>query len=310
MALYILRRLAGAVVVIWAVITLTFALMHAIPGGPFTEEKKLPKQVLIQVEARYHLNDPILKQYTDYMKNVITFDLGPSYQYMGRTVTDIVLEAFPISAQLGLGALVVAIVCGVGAGIVSALRPNSWIDYLVTFFSTLGISVPSFITGILLAFVFGTYLHLFPAALWKGPSYMVLPVITLAAQPTGFLARLTRAGMLEVLQSDYIKTARALGLSTTKIIFTHALGNAILPVVTYIGPLAAALMTGSFIVESIFAIPGLGSYFVTSIYNRDYTLTLGITVFYSILVVLFNLAVDLVYPLIDPRLQLTDKEEH
>lgn len=308
MGVYILRRLTGAVVVIWAVITLTFVLMHTIPGGPFTAEKKLPKEVMAQVEARYHLNDPILKQYEDYMKNVVTFDLGPSYQYMGRSVNDIIAEAFPISAKLGFGALMVALVLGIGAGIAGALKPNSWIDYGVTFLSTLGISVPSFITGTLLAFIFGIYLQILPAALWRGPSYMVLPVITLAAQPMAVLARLTRAGMLDVLRSDYIKTARAKGLSTTRIIFGHALGNAILPVVTYIGPLAAALLTGSFIVETIFAIPGLGSYFVTSIYNRDYTLTLGITVFYSILVVLFNLTVDLVYPLLDPRLSLSDEE--
>lgn len=307
MGKYILQRLVGAFFVIWAVATLTFVLMHAIPGGPFTEEKKLPPAVMAQVEARYHLNDPLWKQYTDYMDNLVHFDLGPSYQYAGRSVNDIIEEAFPISAQLGLGALILAIVGGITAGIASALRPNSWIDYLVTLGSTFGISVPSFITGALLAYVFGYYLHWLPAALWRGPTYMVLPILTLSAQPMAFLARLTRAGLIDVLHSDYIRTARAKGLSTTKIIIKHALGNGILPVITYIGPLAAALMTGSFIVETIFAIPGLGSYFVTSIYNRDYTLTLGVTVFYSCLVVLFNLAVDLVYPMIDPRVDIDGK---
>ncbi len=305
---YILRRTGGAIIVIWAVITITFLLLRAIPGGPFTEEKKLPPEVLVQVEARYHLQDPLWKQYTDYLANIASFDLGPSYQYAGRSVNDIIAEAFPVSAQLGLGALIVSLVVGIMAGVISALRPNSWVDYGVTVLSTLGISVPSFITGALLAFVFGYYLHLLPAALWRGPTYMILPIITLASQPTGFLARLTRAGMIEALQSDYIKTAKAKGVPMPIILFKHALGNAILPVVTYVGPLTAALLTGSFIVESIFALPGLGGYFVNSIYNRDYTLTLGITVFYSILVVLFNLMVDIAYPLIDPRVMIGEKE--
>lgn len=308
MGRYILRRIAGALVVIWAVTTLTFLLMRAIPGGPFTAEKKLPKDVLIQVEARYHLNDPLWKQYTDYMTNILHFDLGPSYQYEGRQINDIIAESFPVSAQLGIGALVVALIGGVTAGIISALRPNSWVDYLVTFGSTLGISVPSFIKAALLAYVFAYTLHWLPAALWRGPSYMVLPILTLSAQPMAFLARLTRAGLLEVLKSDYIRTARAKGLSTTEIVLKHALGNAILPVVTYIGPLAAGLLTGSFVVETIFAIPGLGSYFVTSIYNRDYTLTLGVTIFYSALIVCFNLLVDVVYPLIDPRVNLDGED--
>lgn len=306
---YIIKRLIGAVVVMWAIITITFLLMHAIPGGPFTEEKKLPPQIKASIEATYHLDRPEWEQYTEYMGHVVHLDLGPSYKYIGRSVNDIIGESFPVSAELGFGALVVALIGGVLAGVISALRPNSWIDYLVTLFSTLGISVPTFIIGAVLVYWFGFIWPIFPVALWKGPEYMILPVLTLAAQPMAFIARLTRATMIDVLQQEYIRTARAKGLSTAAIIWRHGLGNAILPVITYIGPLAAALFTGSFIVETIFAIPGLGKYFVTSIYNRDYTVILGVTMFYSALVVGFNLLVDLIYPLIDPRVTMGKERE-
>lgn len=306
---YIIKRLIGAVVVMWAIISITFLLMHAIPGGPFTAEKKLPPQIKASIEATYHLDKPIWEQYTEYMEHVAHFDLGPSYKYIGRSVNDIIGESFPVSAELGFGALVVALIGGIIAGIISALRPNSWIDYLVTIFSTLGISVPTFIIGAVLVYWFGFVWPIFPVALWKGPEYMILPILTLAAQPMAFIARLTRATMIDVLQQEYIRTARAKGLRTATIIWRHGLGNAILPVITYIGPLAAALFTGSFIVETIFAIPGLGKYFVTSIYNRDYTVILGVTMFYSALVVGFNLLVDLIYPLVDPRVTLGKERE-
>lgn len=254
------------------------------------------------------MNDPVWVQYTDYMKHVVQFDLGPSYKYLGRSVNDIIGESFPVSAQLGLGALVFAVIGGVAAGIGSALKPNTWLDYIITFGSTLGISVPTFIIGALLVYWLGFVWPIFPVALWKGPAYMVLPILTLGAQPMAFIARLTRSTMLDVLQQEYIKTARAKGLSNWDIIMKHALGNAILPVLTYLGPLAAALLTGSFIVETIFAIPGLGKYFVTSIYNRDYTVILGVTIFYSALVVGFNLLVDLLYPLVDPRVTMEEED--
>ncbi len=306
---YIIKRLIGAIVVMWSIITITFLLMHAIPGGPFTAEKKLPPQIKASIEATYHLDKPVWEQYTEYMGHVAQLDLGPSYKYLGRSVNDIIGESFPVSAELGFGALVVALIGGVLAGVISALRPNSWLDYLVTIFSTLGISVPTFIIGAVLVYWLGFVWPVFPVALWKGPEYMILPILTLAAQPMAFIARLTRATMIDVLQQEYIRTARAKGLSTARIIWHHALGNAILPVITYIGPLAAALFTGSFIVETIFAIPGLGKYFVTSIYNRDYTVILGVTMFYSALVVGFNLLVDLVYPLIDPRVTMGKERE-
>lgn len=301
MTRYVFRRLGGAIIVLWIIITVTFALMHAIPGGPFTTEKKLPPQVKASIEAKYHLDDPVWKQYGDYLGGVITGDLGPSYKYEGRSVNDIISDAFPISAQLGLLSLMVAVVGGIAAGAISAMRPNGIVDYAVTILSTIGISVPTFIIGAVFVYVVGFELGWFPVALWRGPSYMVLPVLTLAAQPMAFIARLTRSGLLDVYQQEYIRTARAKGLSSWTILTRHALGNAILPVITYLGPLAASLLTGSFIVETIFAIPGLGQYFVTSIYNRDYTVILGITIFYSALVVFLNILVDMIYPLIDPR---------
>lgn len=301
MTRYVFRRLGGAIIILWVIITVTFALMHAIPGGPFTTEKKLPPQVKASIEAKYHLDDPVWKQYGDYLGGVITGDLGPSFKYEGRSVNDIIGDAFPISAQLGLLSLVVAIVGGITAGAISAMRPNSIVDYAVTVLSTIGISVPTFIIGAVLVYIVGFELGWFPVALWRGPSYMVLPVLTLAAQPMAFIARLTRSGLLDVYQQEYIRTARAKGLGSWTILTRHALGNAILPVITYLGLLAASLLTGSFIVETIFAIPGLGQYFVTSIYNRDYTVILGITIFYSALVVFLNILVDMIYPLIDPR---------
>lgn len=307
MARYVLRRIGSALVILWVIISITFVLMHAIPGGPFTSEKKLPPQVKASIEAKYHLDDPLWKQYTDYIGSIVTGDLGPSYKYEGRSVNDIIGEAFPISAQLGLLALCVAVVGGIAAGAISAMRPNGMIDYAITFISTLGISVPTFIIGAVLVYVVGFEMALLPVALWRGPSYMILPVLTLAAQPMAFIARLTRSGLLDVYQQEYIRTARAKGLGSWTILFSHALGNAILPVITYVGPLAAGLLTGSFIVETIFAIPGLGQYFVTSIYNRDYTVILGVTVFYSTLIVVLNIIVDMIYPIIDPRVT-TEKE--
>ena len=307
MARYVLRRIGSAFVILWVIISITFVLMHAIPGGPFTSEKKLPPQVKASIEAKYHLDDPLWKQYADYIGGVVTGDLGTSYKYEGRSVNDIIGESFPVSAQLGLLALCVAVVGGITAGAISAMRPNGIIDYAITFVSTLGISVPTFIIGAVLVYVVGFELGWLPVAMWRGPSYMILPVLTLAAQPMAFIARLTRSGLLDVYQQEYIRTARAKGLGAWNILIRHALGNAILPVITYIGPLAASLLTGSFIVETIFAIPGLGQYFVTSIYNRDYTVILGVTVFYSTLIVVLNIIVDMIYPIIDPRVT-TEKE--
>lgn len=307
--MYLAKRLAGACVVLWAIITITFGLMHAIPGGPFTQEKKLPPAVMATVEARYHLDEPLWSQYVDYVRHAAVLDLGPSYKYPGKTVNDIIAETFPVSAQLGLISLFLAIGTGVLAGMAAAWYKNTWIDYTMMVGATLGVSVPSFILAAVLIQLFAFTWPILPAALWKGPAYVILPALALAAQPTAFIMRLTRSSLLDALGQDYIRTARSRGISTRSLICHHALRNALLPVVSYIGPLAAALMTGSFIVETIFAIPGLGRHFVTSIYNRDYTVILGITIFYSFLIMMMNLLIDVIYPLLDPRITMDGKKE-
>lgn len=304
-----LNRIFSSLVVLLAIISITFLLMHAIPGGPFTSEKSIPPAIRKNIEERYRLNDPLWQQYVDYLNHLARFDLGPSFKYEGRTVNAIIRESFPVSFQLGVVSIGLAILLGIPAGAVAALRQNKWPDYATMFFATLGVSVPSFVLATLLIYTFAIKLQLLPAAMWGGAAYAVLPALALAGQPTAFIARLTRSSMLEVLAQDYIKTARAKGLSQTVILYRHALKNALIPVVTYVGPMAASILTGSFIIENIFAIPGLGRHFVTSIYNRDYTVILGVTVFYSVLIIGLNLAVDLIYPFLDPRIKLDGKQE-
>lgn len=306
---YMANRIFSSLFVLLAIITITFFLMHAIPGGPFTNEKNIPAAVLKNVEEHYRLNDPLWKQYTDYLANLSHLDLGPSFKYAGRSVNDIICESFPVSFQLGMVSIMLAILLGIPAGAVAALRQNKWQDYATMLFATIGVSVPSFVLATVLVYIFAIKLAILPAAMWDGAEYMVMPALALAAYPTAFIARLTRSSMLEVLAQDYIKTARAKGLPQMVILYRHALKNALIPVVTYIGPMAASVLTGSFIIENIFAIPGLGRHFVTSIYNRDYTVILGVTVFYSVLVIGLNLLVDLIYPLLDPRIKLDGKRE-
>jgi oligopeptide transport system permease protein len=304
MLAYFMKRLIGACVVLWVIITITFGLMHAIPGGPFTQEKKLPPAVMATVEARYHLDESLWNQYVDYVEHAAVLDLGPSYKYPGKTVNDIIAETMPVSAELGLVSLLLAIGVGVFSGMVAAWYKNTWIDYGMMVGATLGVSVPSFILAAVLIQLFAFTWPILPAAMWKGPAYVILPALALAAQPTAFIMRLTRSSILEALGQDYIRTARSRGVGTRTLLCRHALRNALLPVISYIGPLTAALLTGSFIVETIFAIPGLGRHFVTSIYNRDYTVILGITIFYSFLIMVMNLLIDVIYPLLDPRITL------
>lgn len=306
----IVGRILSMVLVLWVIITVTFVLMHAIPGGPFTAEKALPEAVMKNIEARYRLNDPLPKQYVDYWANLLQGDLGPSFKYESRTVNEIIAEGFPVSAELGLIAVSFSVLIGVPAGMAGALYQNRWPDHLVMLLATVGISVPSFILATVLIYIFALWLQLLPAAMWGSPEYVILPALALAGMPTAFIARLTRSSMLEVLAQDYIRTARAKGIAPFKILWLHALKNALLPVVTYLGPMIAAIFTGSFVIESIFAIPGLGRHFVTSIYNRDYTVILGITVFYSALLVLMNFLVDLAYLWLDPRIKMDGEDQH
>ncbi|OPL11088.1 MAG: peptide ABC transporter permease [Firmicutes bacterium ML8_F2] len=306
---YLIRRLLSALFAIWVVITVTFIFMHLIPGGPFQTEKAIPEAIKENIEARYKLDQPLHIQYLDYLGNVARGDLGPSYKYRGQTVNDIISERFPVSLQLGTLTFVIAIVLGVGAGIVAALYQGRTPDYITMFFSTIGISVPSFILGTLLMYVFAFRLGLLPAAMWGTPQHVIMPAVALAGLPTAFIARLTRSSMLDVLNQDYMRTALAKGLPRLRMILVHAVKNAIIPVITYSGPLLAAILTGSFIVENIFAVPGLGKHFVTSIYNRDYTVILGLTIFYSTLLIGLNMFVDFAYTLVDPRIKLMGSKE-
>jgi oligopeptide transport system permease protein len=305
---YLLNRIGSSLAAMLVIITVTFFLMHSIPGGPFTEEKAVPPEVAKNIEARYHFNDPLLKQYWDYLKKAAQLDLGPSFKYPGRTVNDLINDGFPISASIGIIAILVALGLGIPAGILSALRHNRWQDNLVMFVAIVGVSVPSFIMATLLQFIFAFKLRWLPAALWGTPKHIVLPVLALSALPLAFFARLIRSSMLEVLSQDYIRTARSKGLGEAAVVIGHVLKNALIPLITVLGPMIANLLTGTFIIERIFAIPGLGRHFVNSIYNRDYTVILGLTVFYALLLLAMNLAVDITYALIDPRIKLTRKE--
>ena len=305
---YIIKRIFNAFVVLWIVITITFFLMHAIPGGPFTAEKSLPPYVLHSIEERYKLNDPLYKQYGDYLCNLVQGDMGPSFKYPGRSVNDIIKDGFPVSFKLGIEAILIAIIIGIPAGILAGVKKDKWQDRAVNFFTTLGVAVPSFVVAALLIYVLSTKLHLLPAAMWNGWRYEIMPALALSGMPMSFIARLTRSSMLDILSQDYIKTARAKGLSWSKVLIKHALPNSLIPVVTYLGPMTASILTGSFVIETIFAIPGLGQYFVTSIYNRDYTVILGVTIFYSVIVIVLNMVVDLLYPLLDPRIKIGEEK--
>ena len=294
-------------ITLWFVVTITFFLMHSIPGGPFDlNEKALPPQVLEALNEKYHLNDPLYKQYFDYLKGVATFELGPSFSRPGITVNQLIEQGFPVSAKLGGLAALVVIGVGVPVGIISALKQNQWQDYLVTIFATLGVAVPGFVLGTLIVYVFSARMDVLPAYgldTWK---HYIGPVITLSGFSLAFVSRLTRSSLLEVMQQDYIRTARAKGLPELTVIFKHALKNSLIPVITYMGPMIAAIMTGSFVTEKIFAVPGMGRHFVESVGNRDYTVLLGTTIFYAAFAIFMIFLVDIAYGLIDPRIKLGD----
>jgi oligopeptide transport system permease protein len=308
MARYLLGRILSAIFVIWLVLTLTFFLMHAIPGGPFSSEKVLPPAVMENINARYHLDDPLSKQYVDYLSNMLHFNFGPTFRYEGRTVNDLFRDGLPKTAAVGLAATVMALIGGTVLGVIAALKQNKAPDYIATILATIGVSVPSFVIATFLQFYVGYKTHLFPPIGWGEPINLVLPAIALSAYPIAQITRLTRSSMLEVLNQDYIRTARAKGMPEYVIIFRHALRNALIPVVTFLGPFFAYILTGNFVVEYVFNIPGIGQFFVTSINNRDYPVILGTTVLFASLLVIFNLLVDIVYTLVDPRIKLTSRK--
>jgi oligopeptide transport system permease protein len=305
LAKYIGKRLLYMLLSLFVIITATFFLMRAAPGGPFTGEKKLPPEIEKNLNAYYGLDQPWYMQYFDYLVSIAQWDFGPSFKYKGQTVNDLISDGFPVSFVLGMEAIFLALAVGVFLGVIAALRHNKWPDYAAMVFAVLGISVPSFIMATFLQYVFAIKLGIFPVARWESFMHSILPAVALASTPTAFIARLTRSSMLEVLSNDYIRTAKAKGLSQQAIIFKHTLRNALMPVVSYMGPLSAGILTGSFIIEKIFGIPGLGSHFVLSISNRDYTVIMGVTVFYSILLLVSVFLVDIIYGLIDPRIKLT-----
>ncbi len=289
---------------LWCIITLTFFLMHIIPGDPFIGEQNVPAEVLRALHTHYDLDQPLHVQYWKYVKNLLQGNLGYSIIYHGRSVNQCIKEGFPISAVLGLQALLIAVPLGVLMGTWAALNKNKWQDTSTMILSTIGISVPSFVLSSLLQFIFCIQLHLLPVARWGSFEHTILPSIALAALPTAFVARLVRSNLIEVLKQDYIRTALAKGLPWFLTAFKHGLKNAIFPVIGYLGPLTSNILTGSFLIERIFAIPGLGQWMIHSIYNRDYPMIIGLTIFFSTLLILSMFIVDLVYTWIDPRLRI------
>lgn len=303
MTAYLIRRLLWLVPVLLFVAAVTFALMHSVPGGPWDRDKPLPPQAVEQLNRKYGLDRPLWEQFGRYLLGLPRGDLGVSYRQSDRPVTGIIGDGIKVSATLGGLAMLVAVAVGVPLGIVAALRRNGVLDYLSVSLATLGASTPNFVLGIILIVVFASTFHLLPTIGWGSWKQAIMPVIALSALPTAYLARITRASTLEVLQQDYVRTAWAKGLPARVVVLRHVARNALIPVLTLAGPLAAALITGSFIIESQFAIPGVGRSFVTAIFGRDYGVIMGVTLFYALVVAAANLAVDLAYAAADPRVR-------
>jgi ABC-type dipeptide/oligopeptide/nickel transport system permease component len=305
---YIGKRFVIMLATLWLIASLTFVLMHSIPGDPFTSEKKLPKATLENLKKEYNLDKPIPVQYLLYLKNLATFDLGISIKTPTRTVNEMIEDGFPNSAQLGVQALVIAVSAGILMGMVAAIYQSRVPDYIMMVLAVIGISVPNFVLGPLFQKYLGLEWEIFPIAGWGDFDQSILPSIALAFLPLALVTRLMRSSMLDVLGQDYIRTARAKGLSPFRVLSRHTLRNAIIPVVTIIGPLSIGILTGSFVIEKIFSIPGIGKYFVESVTNRDFSVIMGVTIFYAGLLIFMNFLVDLAYGLIDPRIKLGSKE--
>ena len=311
---YALRRLLGAVPTLFVIVTLTFFMMRAAPGGPFDANRRLPPEVEHNIEAAYHLDKPVWQQYLIYLDGLAHGDLGPSFKNKDYTVAQLIGIGLPVSAALGLWAMAIALALGTGTGVLAALKQNQWEDYSVMTLAMAGITIPTFVTAPVLTLIFGIYGVSFfghdislPVGGWNGGAWrnMVLPVTVLALPQIAVIARLIRGSLIEVLRANYIRTARAKGLSPARIVLRHALRAALLPLVSYLGPAVAAVLTGSLVVEEIFGIPGIGRYFVQGALNRDYTLVMGVVVCYAALIVLLNFLADIVYGLLDPRVRLT-----
>jgi len=304
MFMLIVKRALWAIPVVWMVATITFVMVRIVPGGPFDAEKNLPPEIVANIKAKYHLDKPVLEQYFLYLGRLAHGDLGVSYKYLNRTVNDILGDALPVSIQLGSLALTIAVIVGIPLGTVAAVRRGTFYDFSAIAFSTIGISVPSFLVGAVLIYTFGICFKILPVALWESGKHMILPALNLSFLPTAYVARLTRASMLEVLQKDWVRTARSKGLSSVRTIFKHVLRNSLIPVVTILGPITAMLITGSFTVEYIYAIPGMGRFFITAVINRDYDLIMATSLVFAIILIGTNTIVDLAYTVLDPRIRV------
>jgi len=298
---FFISRLLQAIPTLLIIATLTFFMTRFAPGGPFDSEKAIPEEIKVKLESHFGLNLPLFDQYLLYMKNLLSGDLGPSFKYVGWDVSELIGVAFPVSLGLGISALFIALLVGLPAGMVAALRKNTLWDYLPMGLAMVGICLPTFVLGPILIMIFSTKLNLLPALGWYSWSDLILPSLTLGLFYAAYIARLTRAGMLETLKQDYVRTARAKGASPSRVVIQHALRGGLLPVVTFLGPAFAGLVSGSFIIESIFFIPGLGKFFITAAFNRDYTMVLGTVLFYATLIIALNLLVDFLQAWLDPK---------
>jgi len=306
MSKYIIRRLLGLIPTLLIIITISFFIIRVAPGGPFDAERALPEQIKANIEAKYHLDESLIMQFGRYLFDVVRGDLGPSYKYQDHDVNFYIAQSLPNSLLLGVISLSIALVFGIGSGIISAVKQNSWIDYATMSIAVFGISIPLFVIGPVLMYIFAMRLQWLPTSGWITGEYgwgtIIMPAVTLAFPYFANIARLSRASMLEALRSDHVRTAKAKGLKNSVIIFKHVLKGALLPVVSYLGPAFAGIVTGSVVVEQIFRVPGLGKFFVQSSFNRDYTLIMGVVIVYSAILILMNFIVDIIYSLLDPRI--------
>ena len=300
---FIFKRLLGAIPTLFVIISISFFMIRMAPGGPFDQERQLPPEVIENLNKAYHLDKPLHEQFVMYLKGILQGDFGPSFQYKDYSVTELIAQGFPVSLKIGGIAIILASLIGIFLGSLAALRQNTRTDYMIMSFSMTGITIPSFVMAPLMSLFIGVYLRWLPVGGWGTAKHAVMTIIALALPQIAYIARLTRASMIEVLRSNYIRTAKAKGLSQSVILFRHAIKGALLPVISYLGPATAHIITGSVVVEKIFGIPGIGRFFVLGALNRDYTLVMGVVVFYGMIIILLNLMVDILYGILDPKVR-------
>jgi oligopeptide transport system permease protein len=301
---YLLKRFLEAAATLFVIVTLVFLMLRLMPGGPFDSERAMPAEVMANIAAKYKLDAPLSEQYLHYLGNLAKGDMGESFKYLGRPVSSIIADTFPVSLQLGVYALILSYLIGIPLGVIAASKHNTWMDSGSMFLAMGGVSLPSFLVASIFILIFSFQFQILPPALWEGPLYYILPVVTLGIRPAAIIARLTRSSVLDVIGSDFVRTARAKGLPEKAVLFKHVLRNSLIPVLTYSGPLIADIISGAFIIEIIFAVPGMGRHMILSVTNRDYPLVLGVALLFSVLLVVSNLLVDIFYAVVDPRIKL------